>query len=428
MRVTILTFGSRGDVQPFLALADGLQKTGHQVKLAAPYRFAGFVDAHNIPFVPLTGDPEIISQRLNDAGMSPIGMVRAMSDYVFSIAEQVAREAFAACDDADLIVHSFLFTTGGHALARKMGVPDISVQTFPFFAPTRAFPPVAMAGLPPGYLSYFFHWLMARIFWYGGNLGFNRLRKAHPDVFDLDLHWPFDTDDNRIRTPLVLACSPTVVPRPDDWSAPYIHVSGYFFLDTPGSYQPPTALANFLSLGEPPVCVSFGSTIHRDTERIYRVVLEALQKTGNRAVVLSGWSNLSRSEAVQLLHEHSAEIFVADAIPHDWLFPHCKAIIHHGGAGTTAAGIRAGIPNLVIPFAADQPFWAARVHALGIGPRPIPVKMLTAEKLIAALDELDGTVIRDTAQVVGRKIRAEDGVGMTIKLIEEHATNWYKCK
>ena len=246
MNITILTYGSRGDVQPFLALALGLQKVGHTVKLAAPHRFADFVNAYEIPFVPLAGDPEIISQRLNDAGRNPLRMVYAMGDYIFSIAGQVASQAFTACDDADLIVHSFLFTTGGHSMARKLGIPDVSVQTFPIFAHTRAFPPVSMPGLPPGFLSYFGHWLHTQIFWQGGKIGFKRLRKTHPDVFDIDLRWPFAADDSRLTTPLLLACSPTIIPRPDDWSAPHIHIPGYFFLDAPNTYQPSTALEDFL--------------------------------------------------------------------------------------------------------------------------------------------------------------------------------------
>ena len=159
MKITILTYGSHGDVQPFLALAIGLQRNDHQVKLAAPHRFADFVSACNVPFAPLAGDPKIISQRLNDAGGNPLRMVRAMSDYIFSIADEVARQALVACNDAELIIHSFLFTTGGHLIARKLGIPDISMQTFPIFVHTRAFPPVSMPGLPPGFLSYFGHWL-----------------------------------------------------------------------------------------------------------------------------------------------------------------------------------------------------------------------------------------------------------------------------
>ena len=422
MRITILTYGSRGDVQPFLALAIGLQNAGHRVRLAAPHRFEGFVNSYEIPFVSLSGDPEVISQRLNDAGRNPIGMLYAIRDYIFSIADQVAREAFAACDQADLIIHSFLFTTGGHSLARKLGVMDISVQTFPIFAPTRAFPPVSMPGLPPGSLSYFFHWLTTQIFWYGGNVGFKRLRKADPETFDLNLHWPFDGEGNRFPTPLLLAYSPTVVPRPDDWSARNIHIPGYFFLESPTSYQPSVALKKFLSVGEPPICVSFGSMIHHDAERIYRQVFEALRRTGNRAIVLSGWSELPRSGTTVRITAQSEDVLVMDAIPHDWLLPRCKAIIHHGGAGTTAAGLRSGIPNVVVPFAADQPFWGARVHALGAGPQPIRVENLTAQRLSAALVEAEGDALRNGAQAAGWKIRAENGVGVAVQLIENYTS------
>jgi sterol 3beta-glucosyltransferase len=417
MNITILTYGSRGDVQPFLALAVGLQKSGHTVRLAVPHRFAGFVESYEIPFVSLAGDPEIISQQLNDAGVNPVRMVRAMSGYIFSIADQVTRQAFVACEGADLIIHSFLFTTGGHSLARKLGIPDISIQIFPIFAPTRAFPPVSMSGLPSGLISYFFHWLTTQIFWHGGNLGFKRLQKTNPDTFDLTLHWPFRVDENRFTTPLIFAYSPRVIPRPADWFPPHIHIPGYFFLDTPAPYQPPAELRDFLASGEPPVCVTFGSMIHRDAKRIYQVVLEALKKTKNRAIILSGWSDFQNFS----LPENA---LVMDAVPHDWLLPKCKVVIHHGGAGTTAAGLRSGIPNLVISFAADQPFWGARIHAIGAGPKPIPVRKLTVNNLIAAIIEADGETIRNVAQAKGRVICAEDGVGQAIRLVEEYTAKW----
>jgi len=419
MKITILTYGSRGDVQPYLALAVGLQRDGHQVRLAAPHRFEGFINAYGVPCVPLPGDPEIISQRLNDAGANPIGMVRAMNDYVLSVADQVVRQAFAACDETDLIIHSFLFTTGGHSLARKLGIPDVSVQTFPIFAPTRAYPPVAMPNLSSGLLRYFFHWLTTQIFWHGGNIGFGRLRKSDPEIFDLDLYWPFTPDKSRLTTPLLLACSPTVIPRPDDWSPPHIHIPGYFFLDTPTAYQPPAELDKFLAAGEPPVCVTFGSMIHSDVNRIYLTVLDALARTGNRAIILSGWGDIQNIDLPE-------NILAIEAAPHDWLLHRCKAVIHHGGAGTTAAGLCSGIPNLVVSFAADQPFWGARVHAIGAGPQPIPVKELTTEKLVAALVEADGSAFRNGAQAVGRKIRAENGIGDAVKIIERHTQKWHE--
>ena len=419
MKITILTYGSRGDIQPFLALAVGLQQAGHQVKLAAPHRFENFINQYGISFAPLAGDPEVISARLNNAGANPVRMVRAISDYIFSIADQVVRQAFAACDDTDLIVHSFLFTTGGHSLARKLDIPDISVQTFPVFAPTRAIPPVAVPVVPPGLLSYFFHWLITQIFWHGGNLGFRQLRKRLPNTFDLDLHWPFALDKTRIRTPLVLTCSPTIIPRPDDWSSSHIHTPGYFFLDELKSYQPPAKLTDFLSAGKPPVCVTFGSTIHKNPERIYRAVLGALERTANRAIILSGWSDLQN---IRL----SESVFVIDSAPHNWLLPQCKTVIHHGGAGTTAAGLRAGVPSIIVPSAADQPFWGKQVNAAGAGPQPIPTKALTMNKLIMALAEADDEAIRTSAQDIGRKIRNENGVVRAVEFIEEYAAKWHE--
>ena len=412
MNITILTYGSRGDVQPFLALARGLQKNGHQVKLAAPHRFADFVAQHNISFVPLAGDPEEISKAFNDAGHNALKMVRAIRDYVTSIALDVSRDAFAACDDADLIVHSFLFTTGGHSLAYMRGIPDVSIQTFPIFAPTRAYPPVALSSLPPGLLSYFGHWLNTQVFWYGGNSGYNQQRKQHPDIFSFDLFWPFDEKPPRRATPLLFAVSPTVLPPALDSATP-VNVAGYFFLDSPADYQPPAELTRFLEAGPAPVCVTFGSMIHRASARIADSVLDAIQITGQRAILLTGWDGWKGRDS-------SEGALFLDSAPHDWLLPRCNAVIHHGGAGTTAAGLRAGIPNIAIPFAGDQAFWGKRVHAIGAGPRPIHVKSLTTAQLASALAQADDPALRGRAQLVGRAIRAEDGVGEAVRVIESH--------
>jgi sterol 3beta-glucosyltransferase len=431
MKIAILTYGSRGDVQPLVALALGLQQAGHTVRLAAPHRFADFAAGHGLPFTPLPGDPEEMSARLNDARGNAIKAVRGMVDYVFSIAEPVARVAFAACAEADLIVHSFLFTTGAHSLAQARGIPDVSVQGFPMFAPTRAFPNVAVPNLPPGALSYFSHWLATQIYWRVGNQGFGRLRKNAPDVFapfggkHLELHWPFDHARGRsfngsppIQTPLLFAYSPVVLPRPADWTAPYIHVTGYFFLDAPEAYQPPEELERFLAAGDAPVCVTFGSMINRDAGRIEGIVRAALAQTEQRGVILTGWAP-SRSAWGRSLP--GSDLLYLDAAPHDYLLPRCRAVVHHGGAGTTAAGLRAGIPNIVIPHAVDQLFWGVRVAAIGAGPAPIEMEHLTVETLSAALKQADSAEIRAGAQRIGERIRAEDGIGRAVRIIEAQA-------
>jgi sterol 3beta-glucosyltransferase len=410
MNITILTYGSRGDVQPFLALAHGLQQKGHQVKLAGPHRFADFVADYKVPFVPLAGDPEEISKRFNDAGHNALKMVRAIGDYVNSIALDVTRDAFAACDDADMIVHSFLFTTGAHSLARVRGIPDVSIQTFPIFAPTRAYPPAALSSLPTGALSYFGHWLNTQVFWYGGNSGYNQKRKQHPDIFSFDLSWPFDDKPPRRATPLLFAVSPTVLPPAREWTN-RAHVTGYFFLDSPADYQPPADLARFLDAVPAPVCVTFGSMLHRSSERIADSVLGAIRLAGQRAIILTGWDGWKGRVS-------SDDVLFLASAPHDWLLPRCRAVIHHGGAGTTAASLRAGIPNIVIPFAGDQMFWGNRVHAVGAGPRPIHVKELNAGRLASALADAEGDARRNRARLIGRAIQCEDGVGDAIRVVE----------
>jgi hypothetical protein len=371
------------------------------------------VAGYGIPFIPLAGDPAEISARINDAGQTPFRMVRAMQKAVFGIAAQVAKQAWEACQGSDLLVHAFLFTTGAHAFARKLGIPDISAQTFPVFASTRAFPNVAFPAVPPGWMSFFTHWLATQIFWYGGNSGYGSVRRSLPGVFPSKLTWPFHQTPERIRTPLLFAWSPTVIPVPAEWGDD-IHVTGYWSLDGESEFQPPAMLADFLSAGEPPVCVSFGSMVNRNAERTYQAVFEALEARHERAVILSGWGGLQSAK-------HPGELLVLEAAPHDWLFPRCRVAIHHGGAGTTGAGLRAGIPNIVIPFAADQPFWGQRVARLGAGPAPIPVNHLTAGSLIRALAEAESPLMQERAQAVGRMLLAEDGVGTAVELIEQHA-------
>jgi sterol 3beta-glucosyltransferase len=413
MKITILTFGSRGDIQPFAALAGALQKAGHNVVLAGPSRFADLVlsGTPGVSFAPLSGDPAEISKSINAAGTNVFRMLTSIRNYVLGIAPQIVCQIVEACADADLIIHSFLFTTGAHSLARQLGIPDISIQTFPMFAPTGDFPNVALPamGRAGNYLS---HWFATQIFWYGGNSGFRQIQHLLPDTFPRSLSWPFSGER---PTPLLIACSPSVVPASLDWPA-YIHLTGYLFLDDE-QYQPPGVLTQYLQAGPPPVCISFGSMVNAEAEHIHQILCEALEKRHERAIFLTGWGAFhpaAQSETV--LHLAAA--------PHSWLLPRCKAVIHHGGAGTTAAGLRAGIPNLVIPHAVDQPFWGARVKALGAGPSPIPVQKLSVSRLLAALAEIDNGAIISGAQNIGRLIRAENGMDTAIDLIMQEKARY----
>ena len=413
MKITILTYGSRGDVQPFLPLSSRLMGEGHSVKLAAPFRFKKSIEEHRIDFVALSGDPEDLSRRLNNAGNNFVKLLRELTEHAIEIGADVWRQTEEACRDADLILHTFTHAVGAHTLARERGIPDIHIQTFPMFTPTGDYPNVTLPDLKSRAFNRISHTLSAKITWWTAQIGFERVRRR-AGLPPRKLYWPFDEDPLRTRTPILCAWSPSVLPPSRDWP-PNVHVTGYYSFPDHDIYQPDQELETFLRSGKPPVCVSFGSMVNRDAEKIDDVMRTALAQTGNRGIILSGWSGVNNSSSNELLY--------LDAVPHDWLLPRCKLVIHHGGAGTTAAGLRAGIPNIVVPFMADQPFWGRRVHAVGAGPKPLHVKSLSVKKLVHAIAQAEDESLITHAQSIGQHIRSEDGIGVAVKLIAQYSNS-----
>jgi UDP:flavonoid glycosyltransferase YjiC (YdhE family) len=213
------------------------------------------------------------------------------------------------------------------------------------------------------------------------------------------------------RSPVLYGFSPLVIPPPPDWGG-NVHVTGYWFLEPAVSWTPPADLTTFLDGGPPPIYVGFGSMSSRRPEETTRLVLSALAQTGQRAVLLSGWGGLTKADLPD-------SVLMIHSVPHDWLFRRVAAVVHHGGAGTTAAGLRAGAPSVIIPFFGDQPFWGQRVVALGVGPEPIPRQQLTAESLAAAIEEaVTNVAMRRRAADLGEQIRAEDGVARAVEAIQ----------
>ena len=415
MKITILTYGSRGDVQPFLPLSLGLMANGHAVKLAAPFRFKKLVEDHSINFVPLAGDPEDLSRRLNNAGHNFIKMIRELMSHAIEIGADVLRQTEEACKDADLIIHSFTHLVGAHTLAREKNIPDIHVQPFPMFASTGDYPNVTLPDLKLRSLNRLTHIVSQKITWWTSKSGFEQVRRR-AGLPKRKLYWPFDDDPLRLRTPILCAWSPSLLPASSDWP-PHVYITGYYFFPPDNSYRPPVQLDSFLKAGKPPVCITFGSMVNRAAERIDHIVRESLRQTDNRGIVLSGWSGIR--------NRSSRDVLYLEATPHDWLLPRCKMVIHHGGAGTASAGLRAGIPNVIVPFTADQPFWGKRVQAMGAGPKPILVKNLSVEKLSRAIAEAESDALCERAQAIGQKIRSEDGLGSAVKLIEKFSNHFH---
>jgi sterol 3beta-glucosyltransferase len=411
VHITLLTYGSRGDVEPFVALGVGLMRAGYEVRLAAPAVFSSLASSRDMAFVGLPGSPERLVQGLVDAGGKGWpGMVRAASRYAVPLATEVLEGARMACEDADGIVHSFLLTLAGHEIALERGIPDVSAQLFPVFSGTKAFPAVVFPDLPLGgaYRS-ITHGIVNQVFWQTSRLLYGWIRRSNPQLPALT-GWPFRRDNDR-SPPILYALSPRVVSPPQDWPDDR-HVTGYWFLGEAPGWEPPEELMSFLKAGPPPVCIGLGSTVTRDQEGLSQIVVEALNRSGQRGVIAG------TRLAVQKDPEN---IFQTDYVPYSWLFPRAGAVVHHGGAGTTAKALRAGIPNVVVPFTSDQPFWGRRVHDLGAGPQPTPASRLSVKNLAKAIVEAtEDREMRRSAQQLGVRIRAEDGVGEAVRLLRRY--------
>jgi UDP:flavonoid glycosyltransferase YjiC (YdhE family) len=286
-------------------------------------------------------------------------------------------------------------------------VPAFAAFPTPLYTPTRDFPSPFFPVASLGPLNKASHQLLAKIgpAMYGGAI--RAWRKE-------DLGLPPARGPLLVRgrpVPMLYAYSEAIVPRPADWDANTI-VTGYWFLDAPAGWQPPAALADFLAAGPPPVYVGFGSMFMAGGAETTRLVLQALALSGQRGVVATGWGGLTTAETAP------SSVYFLDAVPHDWLFPRVAAVVHHGGAGTTGAGLRAGRPTIICPLVGDQPFWGRRVADLGVGPTPISKAKLTAERLAAAITQATtDDVMPQRAAALGERLRSEHGVGRAVAFI-----------
>jgi sterol 3beta-glucosyltransferase len=215
--------------------------------------------------------------------------------------------------------------------------------------------------------------------------------------------------------PAFCAVSPTLVPRPADWPATAA-MTGFLFLDT--EQEPDPALRAFVEGGEPPVYLGFGSMVARDPIRTAEACVAAVRHAGRRAVVVTGWGGLAPGPLLAA-RDRGMTLHVTESVPHTWLLPRIAAAVHHGGAGTSAAAARAGVPSVVVPFLGDQFFWAARLRAAGAAPPAVPVGRLTGGRLEAALAQaLADAAMRDRAAALGRAIRTENGIAGAVGVVE----------
>jgi sterol 3beta-glucosyltransferase len=301
---------------------------------------------------------------------------------------------------------------GSYHIAEKLKLPLAMALPLPLYTPTSAFPaPMFGTGFHLGGWFNRFTYNFGRLanLMYGGAINHFRV-----NVLELPPQSRF-ADPTRLWNgaplPILYPYSRHVLPIPPDYPD-HVYVTGYWFLEPEGDWQPPAKLVAFLKAGARPIYVGFGSMSGTRGQERARVVIDALTVAGQRGVLVSGWGGLQADDLPD-------NVIMMDNVPHEWLFPNTVAVVHHGGAGTTASGLRAGKPTIICPFIADQPFWGSVVHQLGAGPAPIPQKRLTVEKLASAITTAVMDVeMQQRAALVGEKIRAEDGITAAIQVIE----------
>ncbi len=413
MKITLFAAGSRGDIQPCVVLGQGLKRTGYQVRLAAPEDFGDFVQAHDLDFYPLRGDVQQIMasdtgrQFMETGGANPLKSIGAVRQMIAPVIQQMAADAHAACEDAQALICLGVFAAFGQSIAEALGIPIIHVEPTPLL-PTGAFPapswPIQRS--LGRWHNYFSGLAMLEVVWLWYRPFVNAFRRS--------LGLAGVTAVQFIRalkaTPMISAYSPRLIPHPPDWPD-HLHITGYLFLDSYADWQPSAELRAFLAAGDPPVYIGFGSMAGRNPEKLAQLTLEALALSSQRGLLLTGWGGLQMASVPD-------NVFVLDAAPHAWLLPRMAAVVHHGGAGTTAEGVRAGVPSIIVPFVLDQPFWGARIKALELGPDPIPQKQLTAERLAAAITcAVSDSAMRQRARVLGTAVQAEHGVDNALAFI-----------
>lgn len=415
MRIAIIAPGSQGDVQPYIALGKGLKQAGHFVRLASHDNFEANVTAQELEFRPMGFNVQEIAQseemreRVEKGNF--ISLMRLMSKLSSQGAVTMAGGGLEAAQGMDLVLGGLGGMFTGIAVAEKLGLPFLQAHVIPF-TPTRHFPSVLVPNLPDGpgsWLNRPSHHLTRQFMWHSLRAADNLARREVLGLPAAPFTGPYASEATR-GLPVLYGFSPAVVPPAPDWG-PDVHVTGYWLLAAAQSWTPPQPLLDFLDAGPPPVYIGFGSMSNRDPEQTANLILEALQRTRQRAVLFSGWGGLQKEEIPD-------SIFLSGAVPHTWLFPRMAAVVHHGGAGTTAAGLSAGVPSLIVPFFGDQPYWGRRVRDLGVGPAPLPRKKLNAENLALAIRQaVSDAGMRQRAAELGAKLRAEDGIARAVEII-----------
>lgn len=432
MKITCLTIGSRGDVQPYIALCKGLLAEGHKPRIATHGEFQGWIESHGIEFAKVEGDPAELMRLCIENGTFTWAFLREANSTFRGWLDDLLDSAYKACEGSEMLIESPSAMAGIH-IAEKLGIPYFRAFTMPWTR-TRAYPhafimPERKMGGAYNYMTYV---MFDNIFWKATAFQVNRWRNKTLGLPNTNLE---KMQPNKV--PFLYNFSPSVVAPPLDFSD-WIRVTGYWFLDEGGIWEPPKELQDFIDKaradGKKIVYVGFGSIIVNDTAKMTQEVIDAVEKADVRCILSKGWSDRvsAKDDPSKPRPQEPTipdNIHVIKSAPHDWLFSQIDAAAHHGGSGTTGASLRAGIPTIIRPFFGDQFFFASRVEDMGVG---VWVKKWGTNSFGRALWEAtrnERMIVK--ARTLGEQIRSETGVETAIRSIYrdlEYAKNLIKRK
>jgi UDP:flavonoid glycosyltransferase YjiC (YdhE family) len=423
MRITILAIGSRGDIQPCIALGVGLRQAGYEVRLAAPNNFESVATSCGLDFFSIGPDSqelmaENIGRKMMTTGNNGSAFLHALAKLVSTHSRESLAASLNACEGTNAILYNSFALMGAH-VAEALNLPSAGAWIYPLNR-TVEYPSIDTHPLLRfgGAFNWFTHLAGEQMIQHAFRNIFREWRQML-DLPPLPVTGFYDHLYRR-RSPQLYGYSQYIVPKPQDWPDRFA-VTGYWFLDHDENFLPPEELSHFIEAGPAPVYIGFGSVVGKDPVRLTEIVLRAARQSKQRIILAKGWGGLHLAETTRQVDEN---IFVVENIPHGWLFPRMKAVIHHGGAGTTAAALRAGVPSVIIPFSGDQPFWGDRVWKLGIGTAPIHHTQLNTQRLTAAIASITGNDdIQKRAHAIGEKIRSENGVARAVEAFQRFVIN-----
>ncbi|WP_306212835.1 glycosyltransferase [Actinoplanes sp. RD1] len=428
MRVLLYCYGSRGDVQPYAALAAGLARAGHRATLVAPGRFGPLATAHGAGFAALDSGlldlldlPEVQAMYLRDDRPTAEAKRTALMlrDEYHRLYPVLLREAWeAAADGADLVLFSQSNAEAMHQIPERLGAPAALTVLYPFYVPSRHYPSTLLGslGTAPKSLNRLSHVV-------------SRRRRPAPEVAEAAAAWrsgvlgladrpgalDYRHGPGGAPLPVLHGFSRHILAPAPDWPAT-VHTHGAWQLPVDPAWQPAPELTAFLAAGPQPLAVGFGSLVGTDPETAGRHVAEAVAATGHRAVVVTGWGGIT-------IPDPPPEIFVTSDVPYEWLLPRVRLAVHAGGTGTLHTATAAGLPQVACPFHREQLQWSRRLHRIGVAPPPLHQRDLTADRLAAAIREADGEPrYRQRARVLAAGMRGEGGVPAIVDVLERLVT------